>query len=127
MAWNRDVGQVAQGLHHRPVALHDPHVGRRTAQPLLHATRERFELGHQCCRVCSRLHPRDHARPEAARARIVAERAELAEIRKSRDELAECTKTCSCQLFERDVDVPFCRDRFPGLKAPRTFPCEARP
>lgn len=32
----------------------------------------------------------------------------------SRDELAECTETCSCQLFGQDVDVPFCRESFPG-------------
>ena len=32
----------------------------------------------------------------------------------SRDELAECTRTCSCQLAGQDVDVPLCRDRFPG-------------
>jgi hypothetical protein len=32
----------------------------------------------------------------------------------SRDELAECTQTCSCELFGRQVDVPACRERFPG-------------
>ena len=29
------------------MTLHDPHVRRRTAQPLLHAARERFELRHR--------------------------------------------------------------------------------
>ena len=32
----------------------------------------------------------------------------------SRDELAECTRTCSCSLAGQDVDVPFCRDKLPG-------------
>ena len=58
---------LAERLHHRPVTLHDPHVRRGTAQPLLHATRERFELRHQLRAVRSRLHARDHARPESAR------------------------------------------------------------
>lgn len=29
----------------------------------------------------------------------------------SRDDLAECSRTCSCQLFEQDVGVPFCSER----------------
>ena len=58
---------LAERLHHRPVTLHDPHVRRRAAQPLLHATRERFELRHERCAVRSRRHARDHARPEPAR------------------------------------------------------------
>ena len=64
----RDIADqvLAERLHHRPVTLHDPHVGRGAAQPLLHATRERFELRHQRGAVRSRLHPRDHARPEPA-------------------------------------------------------------
>ena len=40
----RPTMMLAQRLHHRPVTLHDPHVRRRTAEPLLHAARERFEL-----------------------------------------------------------------------------------
>ena len=57
----------AQRLHHRPVALHDPHVGRGAAQPLLHAPRERLELRHQRGAVRSRLHACDRARTEPAR------------------------------------------------------------
>ena len=57
---------LAERLHHRPVTLHDPHVRRGAAQPLLHATRERLELRHQRCAVRSRLHARHRARPEPA-------------------------------------------------------------
>ena len=32
----------------------------------------------------------------------------------SRDELAECTRTCSCRVAGQDVEVPFCRERLPG-------------
>ena len=58
---------LAKRLHHRPVTLHDPHVRRGAAEPLLHATRERFELRDERRAVRSRLHARDHARPEPAR------------------------------------------------------------
>ena len=29
----------------------------------------------------------------------------------NRAELAECTRTCSCQVADRQVDVPFCSDK----------------
>ena len=57
---------LAERLHHRPVALHDPHVRRGAAQPLLHATRERFELRHQ---TCARPFPPSCAPPLAVRIR----------------------------------------------------------
>ena len=57
---------LAQRLHHRPVTLHDPHVRRRTAEPLLHATRERFELRDDRCAIRC---PAPGARPRAARTR----------------------------------------------------------
>ena len=57
---------LAKRLHHRPVTLHDPRVWRGSAQPLLHLTRERFELRHERGAVRPRLHARHHARPEPA-------------------------------------------------------------
>ena len=57
---------LAQRLHHRPVTLHDPHVRRRTAEPLLHATRERFELRHDRRAIRARRQACDRARPEPA-------------------------------------------------------------
>ena len=57
---------LAERLHHRPVTLHDPHVRRGAAQPLLHTTRERFELRHQRCALRSRLHARHRSRSESA-------------------------------------------------------------
>ena len=65
----RDIADklLAEWFHDRPVTLHDPHVRRRTAQPLLNAPCERLELRHQRGAVRSRLHAGDHARPETAR------------------------------------------------------------
>ena len=57
---------------HKGVAmlpLHDSHVGRLSAEPLLHSTGERFELRRQRRAIRPRRNARHHSRAESSRRR----------------------------------------------------------